>query len=120
MPRYRVQLKQGRRTIVNQIEARSVENVKAFFDEVSTMKVTEILEIKYSALTDTIPNDDFNYHPIVKMFIKNTKKNMSFQLVLNNIKPTKNEDDLYQACTRYLTIAGGKVDSITTSLFKAR
>lgn len=118
MPFYRVQLKQGRRTIVNRVQAKSVANVKSFFESVSTMKITEILEIKYQASDTSVPVDDFNYYSISKMFIKNSDKNVTFQVVVNNVKKSMNEEKLYNACKKYLTVADAKVDSITTSLFK--
>lgn len=118
MAYYRVQLKQGRRTITNRIHAKSVEHCKAFFDELTTMKVTEILEVKYLASDKTIPVDDFNYQSICKVIMKNKDLNMSLQAVINNVKINKSEDDVYNACLKHLDINGSKIDSIVTALFK--
>ena len=117
MPKYRVQLKQGKRTIVSHIEAKSVDAVKSFYDTLTTMKVSEILKIEYQDTT-TPPVDDFNYQSLFKGFIKNRDSRKIKQIILHNIKTTKGEDDIYQACMQYLEIEGLSVDSITASLFK--
>lgn len=116
MPLYRVQLKQGRRTITNHIEAKSVNDVKLFFETLSTMIVSEILEVKYQSEAKS-PIDDFNYCPLYKGILKNNQRS-SKQIVLNNIKKTKNENDIYQACLLHLEVGGQKVESIVSSLFK--
>ncbi len=116
MPNYRVQLKQGRRTITNHIEAKSVNDVKLFFDKVSTMLVSEILEVKYQS-DKKPPIDDFNYCPLYKGILKNNQKS-SKQIVLNNIKKTKGEQDIYQACLTHLEVGGLKIEGIVSSLFK--
>lgn len=117
MPYYRVQLKQGRRTITNKIHAKSVQHCKMFFEELTTMKVTEILEVKYQSDTQ-VPIDDFNYNSICKMIIKNNDNKMSFQVVLNNVKTTKSEKEIYASCLAHLLVGGGRVDSIVTTLLK--
>ena len=116
MPQYRVQLKQGRRTITNHIEAKNVAACKAFFDEITTMKVSEILEIKYVDETHA-PIDDFNYFSLYKGFLKNST-GMSKQIVINNVKLTKNESEIAMACKTYLNVGGTTVHSILSSLFK--
>ena len=117
MPKYRVQLKQGSRTIVNHIEAKSVDAVLAFFNELTTMQVSQILEIKYED-NSTPPIDDFNYKPLYKGFIRNDSTHKSKQIILHNIKPNKHETDIYRACQQYLEIDGSRVDSVVSSLFK--
>lgn len=116
MPLYRVQLKQGRRTITNQIEAKSVADCLAFFNEITTMKVSEILKIEYSDDTHA-PIDDFNYWALFKGIIK-TKERMSKQIVINNIKLNKNEGDIAQACKLHLEVGGFNIESVVTGLFK--
>lgn len=116
MPLYRVQLKQGRRTIVNQIEAKSVADCIAFFKELTTMQVSEVLEIKYQDETPP-PIDDFAYWALFKGVIKNDAR-MSKQIVLNNVKLSKNENDIALACKTHLDVNTLSVDSVVTSLFK--
>ncbi len=117
MPFYRVQLKQGSRTIVNHIEAKSVDAVLAFFNELTTMQVSQILEVKYEDNSNP-PIDDFNYKPLYKAFIRNESSHISKQIILHNIKPSKHEADILRAAKQYLEINGLKVDSVVTSLFK--
>lgn len=116
MPIYRVQLKQGRRTITNQVEAKSVASCLAFFNEITTMKVSEILEVRYTDDTHS-PIDDFNYFSIFKGFIKNSV-GMARQVIINNVKLSKNETDIALACKTHLDVGGVSVDSITCGLFK--
>jgi hypothetical protein len=116
MPLYKVQLKQGRRTITNQIEAKSVTDVVTFFETLTTMKVSEVLEVVYQKNTQP-PIDDFNYYSLYKGIIKNNLR-MSKQIVLNNVKLTVSENDIYEACKNHLLIGGSTVDSSYSSLFK--
>ncbi len=117
MPKYRVQLKQGSRTIVNHIEAKSLNDLLAFYDEISTMKVTQVLEIVYEDESRP-PIDDFNYKPLYKAFIRNEATHKSKQIILHNIKPAKHEDDIVKSIKAHLEIDGLKVDGVVTSLFK--
>lgn len=119
MPRYKVQLKQGSRTIVEHIECSSVSNVLAFYELVTTMKVTEVLRIEYELPADTvIPVDDFNYRSIYKGLIKDTATNKSRQIILHNIKLNVSEVDLVPLIKTHINIDGASVDSIFCSLFK--
>lgn len=117
MPMYRVQLKQGSRTIVNHLEADSWEDIKAFYEAVSTMKVSEILEVKYSDDTQP-PVDDFNYRKLFKGVIRNEEQRISKQIILHNIKKTVTLKELYQYIKKYLKINSFKVDSVLTQLFR--
>ena len=112
MPFYRVQLKQGSRTIVNHLEADNWEDVLNFYNAVSTMKVSEILEVKYKDETKP-PVDDFNYKRLFKGFIRNEEARVSRQIILHNIKKSVNIKDMYNYIKQYLTIQGLKVDSET-------
>lgn len=118
MALYRVQLKQGQRTIVEVVEASSVDNVVAFFNAVTTMKLTEVLEIKYIASDTTVPPDDFNYTKLFKCFVKNRDTNVSRQLILHNIKNTVNETELFNYIKQYLKVNNSTIDSIVGALFK--
>ena len=116
MPNYRVQLKQGRRTITNHIEAKSVADCIAFFQENSTMQVSEVLEVKY--IDDTIPSmDDFLYNSIYKGVLQNSQR-MSKQIVLNNVKITKSETDIAMSAKIHLEVGGMPIESSITGLFK--
>lgn len=119
MPRYKVQLKQGSRTIVEHIECSNIANVLAFYQSVTTMKVTEILRVEYELSDGTlIPPDDFQYRSIYKALVKDTATNKSRQIILHNIKLTVSEVDIVPIIKQYIDIDGASVDSIYCSLFK--
>ncbi|MDD5400756.1 MAG: hypothetical protein PHQ93_06195 [Sulfurimonas sp.] len=119
MPRYKVQLKQGSRTIVEHIECSNVENVLAFYQSVSTMKITEILKVEYELpASAVIPPDDFQYRSIYKGLIKDTATNKSRQIILHNIKLSVSENDIVPLIRTHMKIDGASVDSIYCSLFK--
>lgn len=118
MPKYRVQLKQGSRTIVNHIEAKSVGAVLTFYKTLTTMKVSEILKVEYE--DDTIPPvDDMLYHPLFKGIMK-TDTRMAKQIIINNLKLSKNEKDIALACVQNLEIEGQNIDSLYSALFKTQ
>ena len=116
MPNYRVQLKQGSRTVVNHIEAKNITAVLELF-KLTTMQVSEILEVKYSDTTIQ-PIDDMQYYPLVKFMCKNTDSRKSQQLVLHNVKLTKNSGDIDVMIRQCIEIDGLKVDSTYCGLFK--
>ena len=118
MPMYRVQLKQGSRTIVNHIEADTWQDVLNFFNVVSTMKVSEILEVKYSDSSQP-PIDDFNYKKLFKGIIRNDETSISRQIILHNIKSSLSINDLVGYIKQYLIIRGKRVDGVLTTLFKS-
>ena len=116
MPLYRVQLKQGSRTIVNHIEAKSVTSAIDFFQTLTTMQVSEVLEVKYQ--NNSIPPiDDMQYYKLYKGLIKNNNR-QSKQIILQNLKLTKNENDIFNAAKNHLEINGLNIESVVTSLFK--
>jgi len=119
MPQYKVQLKQGQRTIVNHIEAKSLQSVLDFYNIVTTMKVTEILKIEYQA-DGAIPIDDFQYTKLFKGLIKHEtdSSRVSRQLILHNIKNTINEDELFSLIKAHLEVNGQSVTGVYAGLFK--
>lgn len=118
MPKYRIQLKQGKRTIVEHGEFKSVASALDFYQTLSTMKVTEILKIEYEASSDIVPIDDMVYNSLFKGFIKNETTRTSRQVIFHNIKLSKDENDIYQKIKECMDIGGLHVDSIYCSLFK--
>jgi len=118
MPKYRIQLKQGKRTIVEHGEFKSVTHALDFYNTLSTMKVTEILRVEYEATASTVPIDDMVYFSLFKGFIKNDTSKMSRQIVVHNVKLSKNENDIYQKVIECMDIDNMHVDSIYCSLFK--
>jgi hypothetical protein len=80
------------------------------------MQVSEVLEVKYQATTKP-PIDDYNYFALFKAIIKNDNR-MSKQIVLNNLKLSKKESDVYTACRLHLEVSNLTVESVACSLFK--
>lgn len=117
MPIFRVQLKQGSRTIVNHLEASSWQDILNFYNSISTMKVSEILEVRYSDEAKP-PIDDFNYKRLFKGIIRNEGSHISKQIILHNIKKSIDSKELSNYIKQYLTINGQKVDGVLTTLFK--
>lgn len=118
MPKYQVQLKQGKDVKNVEVFAQNSTNVLAFFEAVTTMKVFQIKKIEYTAPTDTIPIDDFIYHPVVKTLAHVDNTNESFQILFNNVKKTINEQELFQLMKTYLEIDNRQIDSIMCTYFK--
>lgn len=120
MPRFRVQLKQGSRTIINRVEAKNQTAVLEFFNTLSTMQVSEIIgETGGYYKDDTIPPiDDFAYFPHCKFFINNDESRKSHQVIVHNLKLTKNENDIAQMARQCLEIQSFNVDSISSLLLK--
>jgi hypothetical protein len=119
MPKYQVQLKQGKNVKVVNVEGKSVPHVLAFFEFVSTMKVTEIRHVVYSAPEDTvIPVDDFNYFSYFKAFVKNDDLRISHDYLLNNIKKTRSEKEIFAKMIECFEIDNLPIQSIYSPLFK--
>jgi len=117
MPKYKIQLKQGKRTIVSHGEFKSIQAVLNHYNTISTMKVTEILKIEYED-TKTPPIDDFNYRSQFKGIIKSNDNRISKQVVFNNIKLNITEQDIYNSCISNMEIDNHNVDGISCILFK--
>ncbi len=115
MPKYRIQLKQGKVTRTAHGEFKSVEAVKSFYNAISTMKVSEVLRVEYED-SKTPPIDDFNYRSFFKGFIKNDESRKSKQILIHNLKMSVNENDVYNACIAHMEIDTSNVDSIVSSL----
>lgn len=117
MPKYRLRLQQGSRTIVNHIEAKSVQAVLDLFNTLTTMQVSEILKIEYT--DDTLPPvDDFLYYPLAKFFVSNEQSGKSTQIVLHNIKMTKNTDEIAAKAKECLEVQTLNIDSCHSFLMK--
>lgn len=118
MANFQVQLKQGATVKSVNVEADNYENVLLFFQSVTTMKVTEIKKVEYQ-MDGLIPSDDMQYYPVVKTIGRNDDQNIAKQFLLNNIKLTINENELFAFMKQYLTIDGFKIDSVLSTVFKS-
>ena len=115
---YKVQLKQGSRTIIEHVEATGTAPILNFYNTVSTMKVTEILKIEYQASDNVIPIDDFVYTKLYKGFVKNMETNVGTQYIVHNVKLTVNENEVASAIMANFKINGTAIDSVYCSLMK--
>lgn len=118
MPYYQVKLKQGSTTRVEHCEAVSHAAALAFYEEFSTAKVSEILEVVYKSPSDTAPADDFNYTKLHKYLMFTGEGRSGRQLILHNIKKTKSTDDIIPAIKNTFRINGLPVQMVTASLIK--
>lgn len=117
MPLYRVQLKQGKRTIVEQVEAKSLSNLLAFYKAATTMQVCEVLRYEY--VDDTmVPPDDFNYNSLFKALAYNDTLGISRQFIFHNLKKSLNETEIFDLMKANLEVGNAQIDSIFNSLFK--
>lgn len=116
MPVYKVNQKQGNRTITSIIEAKSVSNLKAFFEAVSTAKITAIYEVHYEYNGNNFPIDDFNYFKQYKAFADN-KNRVTKQILLHNVKKSIDEDKLRALIKTHLEVGGMQIDSLNCRLF---
>ncbi|WP_456400159.1 hypothetical protein [Persephonella sp.] len=116
MPKYRVQLKQGKRTIVEYIESDSVNSVLSFYNSLTTMKVSQILEVKYIDESDP-PVDDFSYFSVVKVICSNDYR-QSRQFIFHNVKLTVDENKLSQLLKNHIQINSHKITSVVINMFR--
>ncbi|MDD3466632.1 MAG: hypothetical protein PHE67_05725 [Campylobacterales bacterium] len=117
MPKYRVQIKQGSKTMVQHIEASSVDAVLALYQTLSTAKVTEILKVEYENLT-TPPADDMQYYSVFKGLVRDSSTHKSRQIIINNIKLTKSTDAISTALKEYIELDGKRIDGVVSTLLK--
>ncbi|AQW85525.1 hypothetical protein CPIN18021_0313 [Campylobacter pinnipediorum subsp. caledonicus] len=116
MPVYKVTQQQGNRVITSTYEAKSSTSLLQFLQEVSTAKVKYIYRVEYEDEETTPPNDDFNYHKQFKAFAKNSN-NASKQVLIHNVKTTKNEQELTNAIITHLSVGEQAIKSVACSLF---
>ncbi|MFA6195655.1 MAG: hypothetical protein WC656_03310 [Sulfurimonas sp.] len=117
MPKYRIQQKQGKRTLVTHGEFKSVTACLTHFNTISTMKVTEILKVEYEDET-TPPIDDYVYQSLFKGIITDSSNRQSKQVIFHNIKLTQSENDIYNSCIAHMEINNHSVDGGMCTLFK--
>lgn len=119
MSKYKIQLKQGSTTRVNRVEAKTVQHAVDLFTSLTTMKVSEVWGGTSTYFDATLPPpDDYAYYPLVKLLARNEDSGKSQQVILHNVKLTKNTDEIAIKIKECLEIDGLKVDSIICCLFK--
>ena len=65
------------------------------------------------------PVDDMSYYPVCKLMLSNSAKHVSRQVVVHNVKLTKNLTDVINASKQYLEVSGFPVTSSYSSLLKS-
>lgn len=119
MPNFRIQFKQGSTTRINRLEAKSVQHVLDLYNTLTTVQVSEIWGGATPYMDKTIPPlDDFAYYPLVKLIARNEDSKKSHQIILHNVKLTKNSDEIASKIKECIEIDGLKVDSVICCLFK--
>ncbi len=117
MPKYRVQIKQGSKTMVQHIEASSVDAVLALYQALSTAKVTEILKVEFEDTT-TPPPDDMQYYSVFKGIVRDSSTHKSRQVIINNVKLSKSTDAISTVLKEYLELDGRRIDGVVSTLLK--
>lgn len=118
MPVFRVKLSQGGRSIVENTEAKSLQHLLDFYSYITTMEVREVLRLEYTNPSETIPVDDFNYDPLLKIMAKNDASRRSRQFIFHNIKKTRSDEEVFLKMSECLEVSGGHIDSCFAPLRK--
>lgn len=119
MPNFRIQLKQGARTYVERGEFKSVQHCLDFYNFLSTAQVCEIWGGTTPYFDKTLPPlDDMAYFPMVKMIARNEQSQKSVQVVVRNVKLTRNSDEIALKVRECMEIEGLKVDATIATMFK--
>lgn len=115
----RIQLKQGSRTYVERGEFKSLQHCLNFYADLSTAQVCEVWGFNTSYFDKTTPPlDDMGYYPMVKLLARNETTRKSVQVVVRNVKLTKNAFDIAMKIKECMEIDGLVIDSTIATLFK--
>lgn len=118
MPNFRIQLKQGSRTYVERGEFKSLQHVLDFYNSLCTCQVSEIWGgAGYSDKT-LPPIDDMAYYPLAKFIARNDESQKSVQVVIRNVKLTKDTHDIAAKIKECMEIQGLNVDSTIAGILK--
>lgn len=118
MPKYKIRLKQGSNTKSAEIEFKSIQHCLDFYNTLTTMQVSNIFGGTGYEDKTLPPVDDMAYYPLVKFFAVNEETRKSVQIYFQNMKLTKNENDVILKAMECLEIDGLKVDSVRSILIK--
>ena len=116
MPIYKITQQQGNRVITSTLEAKSVSDLIAFLDAVSTAEIKYIYKVEFETQKTNFPSDDFNYNKQFKAFVSN-KNRMCKQILTHNVKKTKNEAEISALIKTHLEVGGLAVKGVSCSLF---
>ena len=118
MPLFRVKLSQGKRSIVENTEAKSLQHLLDFYSYITTMEVREVLRVEYINPSDVIPIDDFNYDSLFKVMAKSDTLRRSRQFIFHNIKKTRSDQEVFNKMVECLEVSGSHIDSCFAPLRK--
>ena len=116
MPIYKITQQQGNRVITSTLEAKSVSDLIAFLDAVSTAEIKYIYKVEFETQKTNFPSDDFNSNKQFKAFVSN-KNGMCKQILIHNVKKTKNEAEISALIKTHLEVGGLAVKGVSCSLF---
>jgi len=114
--RFKVALRQGQKTWIEYIEAKSLEDVLNFYKAVSTAKVVRVEQIVYENENENVPLDDRSYWSIVKVIAR--RDGFSRQYLFHNVKLNIDTEKLAELMRQHLRVAGGKIEGVITVLWK--
>lgn len=116
MPIYKITQQQGNRVITSTLEAKSVSDLIAFLTAVLTAEIKYIYKVEFESQKTHYPADDFNYNKQFKALCSN-KNRMTKQILLHNVKKTKNEAELSSLIKTHLEVGGLAISGVSCSLF---
>jgi len=114
--KFKVALRQGQKTWVEYVEAKSLEDVLSFYEAVSTAKVVRVEQIVYENENGNVPLDDRQYWSLVKVIAR--RDGFARQYLFHNLKLSIDAVKLAELMRSHLLVAGGKIEGVITSLWK--
>ena len=119
MPELRIQLKQGSRTYVERGEFKTLQHCLDFYNYLSTAQVTEIWGDAVPYFDKTLPPlDDMAYFPFVKFIARNEASKKSMQVVIRNVKLTRDSAEISAKIKECMEIDNLMIDATICGLFK--
>ena len=104
------------RTDTFTVEAKSLEAILSFYDQVSTAKVTMVKEIVYQKQPKL--NTNYNYDEELRILAKS--KDYTNLIILKHPKTNLSLDKIAKSVKSHLTINGQKIISILNIIKKAK
>ena len=118
MPKYKITLKQGSRTLTNVYEFKNLRSAKEFFTILTTFQISEIWEEKYinSEIIKSI-DDPEKYCSFAKVLILNKKRD-GIQLFIPHLRMNIDKIKLYKIIKDKCLIGGDTVTDYINLLIK--
>ena len=113
MANFKVSLRLGEKTIVEYVEADSVEDILVFYSQVSEAEVIRIEKVVYEK--NVVPQR--KYWSLVKVLAR-SNSGIARQYIFHGVKRSVSERELLNAMRRFLRVEGQRIDSVLTTLWK--